>query len=39
VVDIDSGKIPLGIEYDPCGNLPALDARLLREVDVERIGV
>jgi hypothetical protein len=35
MVDIDSGKIPLGIvvKDDPCGNLPAFDARFLREVD------
>jgi hypothetical protein len=41
VIDVNSGKISLGVvvKYDPCGNLPALDARFLREVDVERIGI
>ena len=39
VVNIDSDQFALGIvvEHDTLGNLPALDARLFRQIDVQRV--
>src|SRR5438270_13829460 len=41
VIDIDSGQIAFGvvIQNDTYGNFLALNARLLRKIDVKRIGL
>ena len=41
LVDVDANEAPGGVvvQHHALGNLAALDARLVRKVDVERVGV